>query len=93
MEVPGRPASGWRSRPHSCKTRWNRPCWRQASTSRWPPWLALLPVAAGLFVVELVLFYRGYPRGAQGRSLGVGLTMIPAALGYPLVAGLALFGG
>jgi len=50
-------------------------------------------VAAGLFVVELVLFYRGYPRGAQGRSLGVGLTMIPAALGYPLVAGLALFGG
>ncbi len=56
-------------------------------------WLALLPVAAGLFVIGRVLFYRGYPRGAQGRSLGMGLTMMPAALGYPLVAGLALFSG
>lgn len=56
-------------------------------------WMALLPVAAGLFVIGRVLFYRGYPRGAQGRSLGMGLTMLPAALGYPLVAGLALFGG
>ncbi len=56
-------------------------------------WLALLPVAAGLFVVGRVLFYRGYPRGAQGRSLGMSLTMMPAALGYPLVAGLAVFGG
>ena len=55
-------------------------------------WLALLPVAAGLFVIGRVLFYRGYPRGAQGRSLGMGLTMMPAALGYPLVLGLALFG-
>ncbi len=56
-------------------------------------WLALLPVAAGLFVIGRVLFYRGYPRGAQGRSLGMGLTMMPAALGYPLVTGLAVFGG
>ncbi|MCC5983642.1 MAG: MAPEG family protein [Rhodobacteraceae bacterium] len=56
-------------------------------------WLALLPVAAGLFVIGRVLFYRGYPRGAQGRPLGMGLTMMPAALGYPLVAGLAVFGG
>jgi uncharacterized membrane protein len=56
-------------------------------------WLALLPVAAGLFVIGRVLFYLGYPRGAQGRSLGMGLTMMPAALGYPLVLGLALFGG
>ena len=56
-------------------------------------WLALLPVAAGLFVIGRVLFYLGYPRGAQGRSLGMALTMMPAALGYPLVAGLALFGG
>lgn len=56
-------------------------------------WLALLPVAAGLFVIGRVLFYRGYPRGAQGRSLGMGLTMMPAALGYPLVVGLAVFGG
>ncbi|WP_209428043.1 MAPEG family protein [Pararhodobacter sp. SW119] len=56
-------------------------------------WLALLPVAAGLFVIGRVLFYIGYPRGAQGRALGMGLTMMPAALGYPLVLGLALFGG
>ncbi len=56
-------------------------------------WLALLPVAAGLFVIGRVLFYRGYPRGAQGRSLGMGLTMMPAALGYPLVLWLAVFGG
>lgn len=56
-------------------------------------WLALLPVAAGLFVVGRVLFYRGYPRGAQGRSLGMGLTIMPVALGYPLVAGLAMLGG
>ena len=55
-------------------------------------WLALLPVAAALFVVGRVLFYRGYPRGTQGRALGMGLTMMPAALGYPLVAALALFG-
>ena len=57
------------------------------------PWLALLPVAAFLFVVGRVLFYAGYDRGAQGRSLGMGLTMMPAALGYPLVLGLAVFGG
>ena len=56
-------------------------------------WLALLPVASGLFVIGRVLFYLGYPRGAQGRSLGMALTMMPAALGYPLVAGLAVFGG
>ncbi|MCC5988844.1 MAG: MAPEG family protein [Pararhodobacter sp.] len=55
-------------------------------------WLALLPVSAGLFVVGRVLFYLGYRRGAQGRSLGMALTMMPAALGYPVVAGLAFFG-
>lgn len=56
-------------------------------------WLALLPVAAAFFVVGRVLFYTGYERGAQGRALGMGLTMMPSALGYPLVAGLALLGG
>lgn len=56
-------------------------------------WLTLLPVAAVLFVVGRVSFYLGYPRGAQGRSLGMGLTMMPAAMGYPLVLALALFGG
>ena len=55
--------------------------------------LALLPVSAVLFVIGRVLFYRGYPRGAQGRSLGMSLTMLPSALGYPIVGALALFGG
>ena len=56
-------------------------------------WLALLPVAAGLFVLGRVLFYIGYHRGAQGRALGMALTMMPGALGYPLVLGLAVSGG
>jgi uncharacterized membrane protein YecN with MAPEG domain len=56
------------------------------------PWLALIPVAALLFVVGRVLFYLGYHRGAKGRALGMALTMIPSALGYPLVGWLALFG-
>ena len=55
-------------------------------------WLALLPVAAMLFVVGRVLFYAGYAGGARGRSLGMALTMMPSALGYPLVLGLAIFG-
>jgi len=55
-------------------------------------WLALLPVSAALFVVGRVLFYLGYERGAQGRSLGMSLTMLPSALGYLVVAGLFLFG-
>ncbi len=56
-------------------------------------WMALLPIAALLFAVGRILFYRGYPRGAQGRALGMALTMMPSALGYPLVFGLAVFGG
>lgn len=56
-------------------------------------WLALLPVAVILFAVGRILFYRGYHRGAQGRALGMALTMMPAALGYPLVFGLAVLGG
>lgn len=43
-------------------------------------WRALLPVAAGLFVIGRVLFYIGYPRGAKGRSLGMGLTMMPGVM-------------
>lgn len=56
-------------------------------------WMALLPVAAFLFVIGRILFYRGYKRGAQGRALGMALTMIPSAVGYPLVFGLVIFGG
>jgi hypothetical protein len=55
-------------------------------------WLALLPVAAGLFVIGRIFFYRGYRAGAGGRALGMALTMIPATLGYPLVCMLALTG-
>ena len=56
-------------------------------------WLALLPVAVILFVTGRILFYAGYARGAQGRALGMALTMMPSAMGYPLVVALALFGG
>jgi hypothetical protein len=56
------------------------------------PWLALIPAAATLFVIGRVLFYRGYRHGAGGRALGMALTMIPSAIGYPLVGGLVLFG-
>lgn len=55
-------------------------------------WLALLPVAAAFFVIGRALFYLGYERGAQGRSLGMSLTMLPAFVGYLLVAWLFLFG-
>jgi uncharacterized membrane protein YecN with MAPEG domain len=50
------------------------------------PWLSLLPVAALLFVVGRVLFYRGYHRGAQGRSLGMALTMMPICLSWSWVS-------
>lgn len=56
-------------------------------------WLALLPVAAFLFVIGRILFYRGYAGGVEGRALGMAMTMMPSALGFPLLAGLALFAG
>lgn len=56
------------------------------------PWLALLPVSVVFFVIGRVLFYAGYERGAQGRALGMALTIMPSALGYPTVAALALLG-
>lgn len=55
-------------------------------------WLALLPVAVVFFVAGRVLFYRGYHRGAQGRAMGMALTIAPSALGYLLVAAMVLFG-
>lgn len=57
------------------------------------PFLGLLPVAVTLFLIGRVLFYSGYSRGAKGRSLGMALTMMPSALGYPIVGFLAVFGG
>ena len=49
------------------------------------PWLALIVVSVVLFAVGRILFYRGYPKGAKGRALGMSLTMMPAIIGYPLV--------
>ena len=57
------------------------------------PWMALPPVAAVLFVVGRVLFFLGYRRGAGGRSFGMALTMLPAVVGYLLLAWLLIFGG
>ncbi len=45
-------------------------------------WLALVPVAAAFFLVGRILFYRGYKSGAEGRALGMSLTMIPTAVLY-----------
>jgi len=56
-------------------------------------WLALVPASVVLFLAGRVLFYVRYHLGAQGRALGMALTMMPSVLGYPLVVTLALFGG
>jgi hypothetical protein len=50
-------------------------------------WQAAIPVAALLFAIGRVLFWRGYARGAPSRALGFGLTF------YPSVAMLALIVG
>jgi hypothetical protein len=55
-------------------------------------WMALLPVAAVLFTMGRILFYVGYKRGAKGRSLGMALTMLPAVLGYLVLAFLIIRG-
>lgn len=55
-------------------------------------WMALLPVSAALFVIGRALFFRGYHRGAKGRSLGMALTMMPAVLVYLLAFGLLILG-
>lgn len=49
------------------------------------PWLSLIPVGVVFFLLGRVLFYRGYPQGAEGRALGMSLTTTPTALGYVLV--------
>lgn len=40
-------------------------------------WMAALPAAATLFLLGRALFFRGYGRGATGRSLGFALTFYP----------------
>jgi uncharacterized membrane protein YecN with MAPEG domain len=52
--------------------------------------LAVVIAAVVLFAVGRTLFYRGYPRGASGRALGMTLTMTPTILIY--LAALALLG-
>lgn len=43
-------------------------------------WQAAVPVAAMLFVVGRVLFWRGYANGAPSRALGFALTFYPSVL-------------
>ncbi len=43
-------------------------------------WMAALPVAAILFALGRLLFWRGYHRGAPARALGFGLTFYPTVL-------------
>lgn len=45
-------------------------------------WLSLIVVGVIFFVVGRVLFLRGYAGGAEGRALGMSVTMIPTAVGY-----------
>ncbi|MFQ3787111.1 hypothetical protein [Halomonas sp. A29] len=45
-------------------------------------WLTLIPVSVAFFVIGRVLFLRGYRRGAEGRALGMVLTMTPTLVGY-----------
>ena len=37
-----------------------------------------VPVAACLFVLGRVLFYKGYAKGAEGRAFGFALTFLPS---------------
>lgn len=50
--------------------------------------LAVVVAAVILFGLGRVLFYRGYPRGAAGRSLGMTLTLVPTLLIYLAVFAL-----
>lgn len=43
-------------------------------------WQAAVPLAALLFVIGRILFWRGYAAGAPARALGFALTFYPSAL-------------
>ena len=49
-------------------------------------WQGVIPVAAILFVVGRLLFWRGYAAGAEARSLGVALTFYPTVMMILLIA-------
>lgn len=51
--------------------------------------LAVAPVAAALFLVGRLLFFRGYSRGAHARAFGFALTFYPSVL---LLIGAAVLG-
>jgi len=50
-------------------------------------WQSAIPVAATLFFIGRILFWRGYARGAPARALGFALTF------YPTIAMLLIMGG
>ena len=43
-------------------------------------WQAAIPVAAVLFVLGRILFWRGYARGAPARAVGFALTFYPSVV-------------
>ncbi len=49
-------------------------------------WLAIVPVAAILFALGRILFWRGYQSGAPSRALGFALTFYPTVVLFALVA-------
>lgn len=49
------------------------------------PWLSLIIVGVAFFLIGRILFLAGYAKGAEGRALGMALTMTPTVLGYLLV--------
>ena len=50
-------------------------------------WQAAVPVAATLFFLGRVLFWRGYARGAPARALGFALTFYPSVVMLVLIVG------
>lgn len=53
-------------------------------------WLGMLPVAALLFLIGRILFWRGYAQGAARRAVGFGLTFYPTVLLLLICVGMAV---
>ena len=54
-------------------------------------WQAAVPVAAILFFVGRILFWRGYARGAPARALGFALTFYPSVAMILLILGRSIW--
>ncbi|MEP3278593.1 MAG: MAPEG family protein [Stappiaceae bacterium] len=54
--------------------------------------LAAIPIAAILFSLGRILFWRGYHTGAPGRALGFALTFYPTVLLFLITAFYLVFG-